>query len=271
MPSNSNLPLSRRSDLSYIFIREHRVLFNVLVDGVNSDLIVISSPLRWIKLVKVLLLIQRWTVRFNEMIDPCAENIPVCVIHRKMNITLIFIANRVPDRMKVGDTVSVGHFEVIASSVASGIVGVDSGDRVKRLMNVTQVVNQQSHGKGFTFSLSELGMQMRHNLLIGVCELKAFFLFHPTHNFGNGSSHIMAFRFEKRIVCFCAALIEISLVDEVPEELVVAWVSRFIYDVSKCGALDEWVFIFNGVIWSGFVEVSKDLFCCFKSIFIFFN
>lgn len=52
----------------------------------------------------------------------------------------------VPNRVKISGVVVIGNFERVSASVTNGIATINSAQAVKWLVNVSEIVDEQSEG-----------------------------------------------------------------------------------------------------------------------------
>ena len=155
--------------------------------------------------------------------------------------------------MKIGSWVVVWKFEIVSTSVTSWVLLVNSGQAVKRLMNVSKIMNEQSHGIWFGFWF--VVFHGLHHLNINEVILIAWSFCEPVNKSSYGRSNIFLIRLEIRVLVDCATLIKVWSISKVPNALPAA--SFHLDVVSKAWTLSEWVvFFFHGNNW---IYVSEDL------------
>lgn len=72
----------------------------------------------------------------------------VSIIEGKVGVATVVVGNGVPDSVEVVSTANVGNGLVVASLVAVGVVVADTGNSVEGLVNVSDVVNNETKGEG---------------------------------------------------------------------------------------------------------------------------
>ena len=83
----------------------------------------------------------------------------------KVGVATVGVGNGVPDSVEVMSTANIGNGLVVASLVAVGVVVADTGNSVEGLVNVSDVVNNETKGEGKSVVL--VG-EVLNNLLVVV-------------------------------------------------------------------------------------------------------
>jgi len=162
---------------------------------------------------------------------------------REFGEPLVSIADRVPDGMEVGDTGFGGVRNVleVATSISLGVGVTDLGSGVKRLMDITGVMDDKAEGKGLLVSD---GREVALNLLI----VSGVFVIVSVHqevgqilegiNVGNSIG------LELREVCDgLGGVGKVRLINEMPVLLPI--ISHRLNNISEGGTLNEGLIYFS--------------------------
>jgi len=127
------------------------------------------------------------------------------------------------------------HVLVITSSVSMGVVVVDKSSSVKRLVDISDVVDDQSQGEGLLVHKEREGIL---NLLVVSCGGIVTSLGQEVGQSVESLNIVYGVQLEIGIVSDgFACLVDVRLVDEVPSTLPA--VSLALNDISKSSAFDK--------------------------------
>ncbi len=115
--------------------------------------------------------------------------------------------------MKVIGAVNAGQVERVATAVSLGVLAVNSGGSVEWLVNVSEVVDQQSEGVRFGLVF------VAYVALDGLVDERALVVAgsrEPVLDCGDHSSDVIVIEFELGVVVDGPALIQKGGVNEVP-------------------------------------------------------
>lgn len=148
-------------------------------------------------------------------------------------------------------------WEVIATSVSSGVLVVNSGRGVEWLMDITGVVDEESHGGGCTVFLGVVFVGVAHDSFVFIGVLVAVSLVEPHLEGSNDLSDVVLVLDEIEVLDF-ATLIEEWSINEMPSLLVHA--ALILNVIGESSAFSEWMFVFVlGPFWVGSLELLKDI------------
>ena len=155
----------------------------------------------------------------------------------QVRVASVLVDHGVPDGVQVADTILAGDVLVVATFVAVSVVRVDEGSRVKRLVHISDVVDEQADREGaLVFLVGELVRDLGN-----VCGLRGSdSSFEESVKIGDGLNDIDVTLVEiGEIRLIGAFLIVVGKVDEVPGAL--ERVALALPVISFGGALSEWV------------------------------
>ena len=128
-----------------------------------------------------------------------------------------FVEDGVPGSVELSDGVVVLQGEVIATAVTSGEVGVHTAQSVHRLVDVSQIVDQEA--ESVRLSSSFIVVVVLHYSSVGVTLLVVAFIRQPVDDVGDVLCDVVHVLLELRVVLEVAALVEVGNVHEVPVRL----------------------------------------------------
>ena len=171
-----HLSLGYSSGILNVFFTWHLVLHNC---GINCALGVLESfmgpdfdvQLGGICFSNVVLLHKHCSCVINFL--------PVTVVEWKVSKSSELVANGVPDCVEVRGSFAIGQVHEVPSKVTSWILVINSGSGVQWLMQVANVVDDESHGSRLTNFLSVYLVSIIHDHLVLVSILKSWRLFEP--------------------------------------------------------------------------------------------
>ena len=150
--------------------------------------------------------------------------------------------------------------ETVSTSVTGGELVVDPAGGMERLVDIADVMNQESHGHGHSSFLGVHLVSMGHDGLEGFPVLVAILLFEPGNQVLHYSGGVDLLELEVRVVVdILALLVHIGRVDEVPVALPPATLS--LDEVGPRGTLDESVLnrLIDGPVWIGVSQWRNDV------------
>ena len=162
---------------------------------------------------------------------------PILITKWKIWVSWKFIRNRIPNSMKIANSFKFWKFYSVTSKVTLWIVIVNSRCSMKWLMNITNIMNQKSHGNRVCILFSTVSLCF--NCVFNVWS--SIWIIKPINKTGKSFSYIMSIWFEIEI-SECTTLIKIWLINKVPSLLVISTV--VFKAVSKSSTLSEWMISF---------------------------
>jgi len=75
-----------------------------------------------------------------------------CVSTYKFRVSSVLVHDGVPEGVQVGDATLAGKFVTVATTVTDWVLVVDLSSRMKRLVNVSDVVNDEAEGERLSIS-----------------------------------------------------------------------------------------------------------------------
>lgn len=100
------------------------------------------------------------------------------------------VDNGIPEGVKVVNTVVVGKRERVSTSVTVGEVAVDFGGSVKWLVDVSNIMDEESQSIGFSEVISSESSSA-HELLVHVGVLVAWLSCNPASDVVDGNSDVV--------------------------------------------------------------------------------
>ena len=155
----------------------------------------------------------------------------------QVRVASVLVDHGVPDGMQVADAILAGDVLVVATFVAVSVVRVDEGSRVKRLVHISDVVDEQADREGaLVLLVRELVRDLGN-----VCGLRGSdSSFEESVKIGDGLNDIDVTLVEiGEIRLIGAFLIVVRKVDEVPGAL--ERVALALPVISFSCAFSEWV------------------------------
>lgn len=125
-----------------------------------------------------------------------------------------FVEDGVPGSVELSDGVVVLQGEVIATAVTSGEVGVHTAQSVHRLVDVSQIVDQEA--ESVRLSSGFIVVVVLHYSSVSVTLLVVAFVRQPVDDVGDVLCDVVHVLLELRVVLEVAALVEVGNVHEVP-------------------------------------------------------
>ena len=127
------------------------------------------------------------------------------------------VEDGIPSGMELFDTIVARQREVVATTVTRGEVGVDSGQRVKRLMDISKIVDQKA--KRIRTTTSIIVIVIVHDGLVDWRILVAGLVHQPVNDSWDCSCDVHHIFLEIRVVFSVSALIKVRDINEVPVRL----------------------------------------------------
>ena len=125
-----------------------------------------------------------------------------------------FVEDGVPGSVELSDGVVVLQGEVVATAVASGEVGVHTAQSVHRLVDVSQIVDQEA--ESVRLSSGFIVVVVLHYSSVSVTLLIVSFVRQPVDDVRYVLCDVVHVFLELRVVLEVAALVEVGDVHEVP-------------------------------------------------------
>ncbi len=125
-----------------------------------------------------------------------------------------FVEDGVPGSVELSDRVVVLQGEVVATAVTSGEVWVHTAQSVHRLVDVSQIVDQEA--ESVRLSSGFIVVVVLHYSSVSVTLLVVALVRQPVDDVGDVLSDVVHVFLELRVVLEVAALVEIGDVHEVP-------------------------------------------------------
>lgn len=129
--------------------------------------------------------------------------------------------------------------EGVATSISGWVLVVDSGGSVERLMDISNIVEEESHGGGELDILGLAFVSVGLDLLVLVGGLVVTIVVEPVDNGRHGLGGVVVLHLEVEVADLGAWLIEVWSVDVMPVGLVRA--THVLDVVSEDSALNEWI------------------------------
>lgn len=160
--------------------------------------------------------------------------------------------------MQIVGSFFVRQVHKVASEVSFGVLVVHSGSRVKRLVDVTHIVDQEPHRcrLSIQFRVVLVGIVHDHGVFIAV--LVAWVLLEPVYQGTDDFSDVVIVECEVVVANF-SAFVEEWLVNKVPAFLVLTS-GLSLDEVGVGGALSEWmVLLIDSPIWVSLFQLAQNL------------
>ena len=125
-----------------------------------------------------------------------------------------FVENGVPGSVELSDGVVVLQGEVIATAVACREVWIHTAQSVHRLVDVSQIVDQEAESVGLSSGF--IVVVVLHYSSVSVTLLVVAFVRQPVDDIGDVLCDVVHVLLELRVVLEVAALVEVGNVHEVP-------------------------------------------------------
>jgi hypothetical protein len=155
---------------------------------------------------------------------------------------VVLVDNSIIDGMEVVGLLFVRKMDWVTTSISNGEVGVNSAGGVEGLMDVSNVMDEQSQG---IWSAEGFGVNVTHNLFVGVGVLVVAGVAEPVGDLGDHKGDVLDVEYKVRVVWDTWTVINEGSINEVPFWLpaTAGWLDI----VSKCGTLNERVvWFFHG-------------------------
>jgi hypothetical protein len=146
--------------------------------------------------------------------------------------------------VQVVGTVDGWDFLGVATAVASWVLIVDLGGSMERLVNVSNVVDDQAESERLLVFLIAEGIS---DLLVVGGRLVVTSVHQEVGQSRESLHNVSGLDFEVRVVRDRATIIQVRSVDEVPLRLPAVALAFDV--VGKGGALREWVAVFHNKVW----------------------
>ena len=114
--------------------------------------------------------------------------IPCCTCKRECNWIMILVHHCIPKRMKIIHRVVIRKSKIITTSITMRIVRIDSSRTMKRLMNISKVVNKKSHIYWLCLIFICI---FRIHCSVDIVSVIAWLSSHPIHDITYDSSYII--------------------------------------------------------------------------------
>jgi hypothetical protein len=132
----------------------------------------------------------------------------------KLIVDMEFVENGVPGSVELSDGVVVLQGEVIATAVACREVWIHTAQSVHRLVDVSQIVDQEAESVGLSSGF--IVVVVLHYSSVSVTLLVVAFVRQPVDDIGDVLCDVVHVLLELRVVLEVAALVEVGNVHEVP-------------------------------------------------------
>ena len=137
----------------------------------------------------------------------------LCVTY-KLIVDMEFVEDGVPGSVELSDRVVVLKGEAVAAAVASREVGVHTAQSVHRLVDVSQIVDQEA--ESVRLSSGFIVVVVLHYSSVSVTLLVVALVRQPVDDVGDVLGDVVHILLELGVVLQVAALVEVGDVDEVP-------------------------------------------------------
>ena len=177
------------------------------------------------------------------------------LVYYKLVVNVELVENGIPGSVELSNWVVVFQGEGVTTAVASREIWVYTAQRVHRLMNISQIVDQKAESIGLSSGF--IVVVVLHYSSVSVTLLIVALVWQPIDNVGDVLCDVVHILLKLRIVLQIATLVKVGDVDEVPVGLPAA--SLVLNLVSECSTLHERVHVF---------AASNSLACqCWKDFF----
>ena len=132
----------------------------------------------------------------------------------KLVVGVELIDDCVPNRVKISGIVVIGNFEWVSASITNGVAAIYSAQAVKWLVNVSEIVDEQS--EGIWLSVLLIVLHLGHHGLVDEVILIVGGLSQPVTDTEHCSGDVLGVELELRVLVDWTALVEVGSVNEVP-------------------------------------------------------